>query len=65
MIPPSKCRLCDRESEGWGQGRRGFLPERGAVEVDEHPFMGVEVKGFRVFHPVQQMPEFGADECCS
>ena len=37
-------------------------PHGGAVEVDQHPLVGVEVEAVRQLHPVQERPELRADE---
>ena len=38
------------------------LPHRGAVEIDEHPLIGVEVERVGVLDAFEMVLELGADE---
>ena len=48
--------------EGVHQPRGIFQPHGRAVEVDQHPLVGIEVEGVSSFYALHQVSEFRADE---
>lgn len=48
--------------EGFDQISSVLDPHGGTVEVDQHPFVGVHVKGVCHTHPFHQMPVFRTAE---